>query len=141
MSKQPYNIALLYNSKKNNNSKKIAQQIKKQIKNSIIIEAEKAELKEFEFIFIIVSNIGDEEIPKNIENYILKTKIKNKNYFLCELGNYLGLDYSGCGIVIEKILDKKDWKIKSRIFLDSFPELEMKKLEKWIEKCKKIIEI
>ena len=104
-----------------------------------MVEAADAELEKFKFIFIITSNIGDEEIPKNIENYILKTKTKNKNYFLCELGNYLGLNYSGCGSVIKKILEKKEWKIKNKILLDSFPELEINKLNKWIDECKKII--
>lgn len=136
---KPY-VALLYNSKKNNNSRIVAKKIKEKIENSVLVEAENAELKEFQFIFIITSNVGDEEIPKNIENYILKTKIKNKNYFLCELGNYLGLNYSGCGEIIQKILKEKKWKMESKISLDSFPDLETEKIEKWInDECIKKI--
>lgn len=129
----------MYNSKDNKNSKKVAKEIKKRIERCHLFEAKNANLKKFQFIFIIAPNVGDEEIPENIENYIIKTKTQNKNYFLCELGNYLGLDYKGCGDNIQEILKIKKWEMKSKILLDSFPEPRMKEIAKWIKECKKII--
>lgn len=130
----------MYNSKKNKNSNKAVEIIKSELPGCKLITADSyVNLNKFEYVFIISSNIGDEEIPENIENYVMKTKTKNKKYFLCELGNYLGLDYSGCGESIKKILKTKNWILESEIRLDSYPKLEKKKIKPWIQACKKKI--
>lgn len=93
-------------------------------------------LKKFDFIFIITPNTGDEEIPQAMEDYLCSLKTKNKKYFLCELGNYFGLEYKGCKSIIFKILKDLNWKKKSTISLDSVPKINNKELKKWIKSCK-----
>jgi flavodoxin len=141
MKKTP-NIAIIYNSLKNKNSKKIAKKIAKKIKNCIIYTAEDhhyVNLEKFNFLFFIISNTGDEELPCFIEDYFYKLNQKNKKYFICELGNYFGLEYKGCKKIAVSILIKLNWKLLSDVSLDSVPDLDYKNLYNWLKNCKKII--
>lgn len=91
-------------------------------------------IEEFDPIIIVASNMGDEEISQPMEDYLFAIKDRNKQYFVCELGNYFGLeDYCGCKKIIHQILDKLNWNKLSDISLDSFPELDVEKLETWIK--------
>jgi flavodoxin len=139
MKKTP-SIAIIYNSFKNKNSKKIAKKIFYKIKKCKIITAESNEkLDNFDFIFFIVPNVGDEELPEPIESYLLSLKTKNKKYFLCELGNYFGFEYKGCKNIVFNFLDSLGWEKQSEISLDSVPSIDKKNLKKWIKKCKSIV--
>lgn len=91
-------------------------------------------LEEFGTIIIVASNMGDEEISQPMEDYLFAIKDREKEYFICELGNYFGLEeYCGCKKVIFQILDILNWKKLSDISLDSFPNLDIEKLESWIK--------
>lgn len=98
-------------------------------------------LKKFDFIFFICPNTGDEELPEDLENYLFNLKTKNKNYFLCELGNYLGFEYYGCKKIVISILKKLKWKLRSVVAIDSIYSIDEKKLNEWIEVCKSKIKL
>lgn len=139
MNKSP-KIAIIYNSLKNKNSKKVAKKIFNKIENCAVLTANnKKNLHIFDFIFFIIPNIGDEELPEPFESYLLSINIKSKKYFICELGNYFGLDYNGCKKIATSILDKLKWRLMSDLSLDSAPEVDDKELKKWICICQTII--
>ncbi len=97
------------------------------------------ELIKIDFLFFIVSNIGDEELPHYIEDYLFNLNEKNKKYFICELGNYFGFEYDGCKKIAINILDNLGWQLLSDLSLDSMPKIDYKTLIKWTKKCKSII--
>jgi flavodoxin len=124
---------ILHNKKSGNNF-----QVAKLIQEKLICECFAAEddpnIEEFGTIIIVASNMGDEEISQPMEDYLFALKTQNKQYFVCELGNYFGLEeYCGCKKAIFQILDKLNWTKLSDISLDSFPELDIEKLEIWIK--------
>jgi flavodoxin len=133
-------VAIIYNSRNNKNSKKIAKKIFSEIKNSAVFTVENIkDLKNFDFIIFIIPNIGDEEIPEPFESYLYTLETKNKKYFLCELGNYFGLDYKGCKDIVFKLLGNLEWEKQLETSLDSLPKIDKNCLRKWIKQCKSII--
>ena len=134
-------ISILYNSLKNKNSKKVAEKISKIIKNCKIHTAENNDLnlKKTDFLFFIVSNRGDEELPHFMENYFFELNEKNKKYFICELGNYFGFEYNGCKKIAIDVLNNLKWQLLSDLSVDSVPEIDCKMLIKWTKECKSII--
>jgi flavodoxin len=93
-------------------------------------------LDSFELLVVIVANYGDEELQPEMERYLLKCEAKNIRYALCELGNYFGFedDCFGCKKEALRILDEKSWVCMDQISIDSFPELDKKKLMAWVKK-------
>ncbi len=72
-----------------------------------------------------------------MEDYLFNLKVKNKKYLVCELGNYFGFEnYCGCKKIVFKILDSLGWEKISDISLDSLPNLDTIRLEKWLEEIK-----
>jgi flavodoxin len=132
--KKPLNIAVIYNSPKNKNSKKIAKKIHNHFKNCEVFNSlQDPDLSFFDFIFFIIPNVGDEEIPLEMENYLCSIETINKKYFLCELGNFFGFEYKGCKGIVIQILNKLNWQLISEISIDSVPKIDIKKVNKWIE--------
>lgn len=91
-------------------------------------------LSEEDLIILVLSNIGDEELPQPMEDYLFNLIDRNKKYIICELGNYFGFEtYAGCKKVAFKILDSLGWTRLADISLDSLPELDLTKLKKWLK--------
>ena len=69
-----------------------------------------------------------------MEDYLFSLNHRNKTYFVCELGNYFGMDnYFGCKRVVFQILDRLGWSRVSDVSLDSMPELDVHGLYLWID--------
>ena len=88
--------------------------------------------------YIIVSpTYGDEELPFEMEDFLINLKVKNKKYAICELGNRFGHEGEegfGARIIIENILQKLQWFKVSSISLDSVPTVDWNELKKWTTK-------
>jgi flavodoxin len=91
-------------------------------------------LENYSLVIIVTSNYGDEELPPNLENYLIALRTRDKEYALCELGNYFGYEseYFGCKRIVQGILLRLGWMELSNISLDSFPELDLGSLDDWI---------
>ena len=96
------------------------------------------DLSQYDTFIFILSNVGDEELPPEMEEFLFKLKLKKKSYFVCELGNYFGFeDYCGCKKELFKIMDQLEWKLISDVSIDSLPKLDKVKLDQWVESIKK----
>jgi flavodoxin len=90
-------------------------------------------IRDSKIIIFVAPNTGDEELTNELEKFLLQIEEKNKNYIVCELGNYLGFEYSGCKNTIFKLMKKLDWNLISHKSIDSFPTLDTEDLLEWIK--------
>lgn len=133
-------VVVLHNSKTGNNSI-VAERVANFFKCNRLVAQDNPSLNEYEFIIIILSNVGDEELPQPMEDFLCSLPLSIKKYFVCELGNYFGLeDYCGCKRVSFQILDNLGWSKLSDISLDSLPNIDFDKLDYWIEEIFHIIQ-
>ena len=127
-------MIVIHNSKKGNNYL-IATILAEYFKCEISPVEENPYLENHDVIIFVISNTGDEELPKTIEDYLYLLNVKNKKYIICELGNYFGFEnYNGCKKVAFKILDALGWEKISDISLDSLPNLDLDSLKNWLDK-------
>lgn len=126
--------AVLYYSK-GGNSLKVAKYFELPLLNVI----NNPNLENYNSFVVVCPTYGDEELPFEMEDFLINLKVKNKKYAICELGNRFGHEENGFGaaIIIEYVLDDLDWKKISRLSLDSVPDVDWKVLEEWIEKLLK----
>jgi len=104
--------------------------------NTYALEDGNIDLGKQELIMFVVSNVGDEELPQQTENFLCNLGLRNKEYMVCELGNYLGLEnYCGCKQVLIKLLNKLGWHKVADTSIDSMPSLDLIALNTWIESC------
>ena len=103
--------------------------------NCLVVAAEDNPiLTEFDTILFVIPNVGDEELPPLIEDYLLNLIDLNKKYMICELGNYFGFEnYCGCKKIASKILDSLNWEKISDVSIDSLPKLDEESLFKWLD--------
>lgn len=89
----------------------------------------------FDCYLFVFANKGDEELPSEMETFLIDLKIKNKNYQICELGNYFGYENPfGAADIAYCLLNKLDWKMISPILsLDTVPGIDWVALNTWIE--------
>lgn len=123
----------MHNTRKGTNFR-VAEIIKNKLKCDCLAAEDNPSLEEYNTIIIVVSNTGDEEISQPMEDYLFNLKNIKKQYLVCEIGNYFGLeDYCGCKKVVFQILNKLNWIKISDVSIDSLPKLDVKKLERWID--------
>lgn len=88
-------------------------------------------------VLFLCPTYGDEELPEDMENFIINLKIKNKLFVICELGNYYGYDTFEFGAkkIIKNKLKTLGWKqFYKNYSLDSFPKINnFENFNKW--KC------
>ena len=92
------------------------------------------ELPEFNRIIIICPTYGDEELPWEMESFLLNLKIANKDYAICEVGNYFGYDWSefGAATIIKHELTKRSWHLIFPVLtLDATPKVDWGCLKNW----------
>ena len=82
-----FEVVLYYS--KGGKAKKVAEFFKLPILNILNALNDKY-LDRYSNIIIVCPTYGDEELPLEVEDCLLKLKIKNKNYAICELGNFFG---------------------------------------------------
>ena len=127
-----FNLVLYYS--KGGSSLRVAEQFGVTTKNI----TEKPNLKKYEDIIIVCPTYGDEELPRQMEDYLRRIKVKNKNYAICELGNYFGFEKEfGALKIIKKQLSTLEWNLLDHVSLDSVPEVDWGKLKNWKEKLSK----
>lgn len=81
---------------------------------------------------IICPTYGDEELPLEMEDFLLNLQIRNKNYYICELGNLFEQEEFGAAPIIRYCLSKLGWVELGSISIDSTPVLDVVKLKSWI---------
>jgi flavodoxin len=94
------------------------------------------DLNKYNALIVVCPTYGDEELPPEMEDFLIKLKITNKKYAVCELGNRFGHEGEegfGAAIIIEYFLNKLNWKKIDRLSLDSVPDIDWSDLKKWTE--------
>ncbi len=88
----------------------------------------------FEKYILIFSNRGDEELPPEMEHFLINLKIENKKYQICELGNDFGFERPfGSALIVYNILNKLKWILTTPIYsLDTVPNIDWNSLNLWI---------
>lgn len=97
------------------------------------VVAKNPDLTPYDLIIMVMPIMGDEELHPEMERYLLGLQTRDKQYCLCELGNFLGLAYTGCREIAEHLLQKLGWTPRVCHSIDSFPELDQPALRKWID--------
>lgn len=94
-------------------------------------------LPNFNRIIIVCPTYGDEELPLEIEDFLIELNINDKEYALCVLGNYFGYEREefGPAKIIRYELAEKNWKLlSSPLSLDSVPQIDWECLKCWKDK-------
>lgn len=92
------------------------------------------DLDKYDTIVIFCPTYGDEELPFEMEDFLIQLTCKPKNFMVCELGNYYGYDdYSfGAGKIIRQLLLSYGWtEIKPIFSLDSLPQINWPNFNGW----------
>jgi flavodoxin len=91
-----------------------------------------------DLLIILCPTYGDEELPLEMEDYLLNIKINNLKYFtICELGNYYGYeDFTfGAGIILKKYFEELGFEeFYYMLSLDSIPKIDWNCFERWKSK-------
>lgn len=123
--------AVLYYSK-GGNSLKVAEFFNLPLLNVI----NNPNLENYNNYIIVCPTYGDEELPFEMEDFLINLKVQNKKYAVCELGNRFGHEGEegfGAALIIEHVLTELNWLKISRISLDSVPDVDWEILRKWTE--------
>ena len=137
-------VLIIYGSE-TGNSKIVAEKISKaldqpnKVKNVIEYTPEMLKENQFDLImnFILVCPTwGDAELQLDFENFLFNftADLTNKNYAICELGNYYGYDdfEFGASRIIDHFMEKlHGTKIIENLSLDSFPRKDYETLTRW----------
>lgn len=97
-------------------------------------------LEKYNCLIIVCPTYGDEELPFEMEDFLINLKTFNKKYAVCELGNRFGHEGEegfGAAVIIEYLLDKLNWQKIDRISLDSIPDIDWENLQKWTDQLLK----
>jgi len=87
-----------------------------------------------DLVVFICPTYGDEELPHSMEDFLINLKVKNKNYVVCELGNYYGFDDFSFGakkIIEQKLLNLGWKKFYNSLSLDSVPKINWNSFFSW----------
>lgn len=88
---------------------------------------ENFDLIEYDPILIFCPTYGDEELPELMENFLTSLTVPNKNFAICELGNYFGYgipcDFGSAKIIERCLFDLKWKKFYKTLSLDSVPKI------------------
>lgn len=96
------------------------------------------DLEKYSGVLIVCPTYGDEEVPLEMEDYLINLKTKNKKYAICELGNLFGHESEfGPLKIIEHELNKRNWQKINSISLDSVPDVDWESLKIWTKKLLK----
>ena len=116
-------------------------ELAKQLHTTIVFAKDNPDISPYDFIVIICSNTGDEELTYHLECYLISLKVMSKKYALCELGNYFGMerDCFGSKKIVRYYLAKLGWVEYTHASVDAFPELDMQMAELWMYKTHEAI--
>ena len=95
-----------------------------------------------DIVLFICPTYGDEELPSNMEKFLINLKTENKLYVICELGNYYGYDdfEFGAKKIIEQSLNKLNWKkFHNGLSLDSMPNIDWNVFDVWKEGLENVL--
>lgn len=120
---------VVYDSKKGH-SKTIAENIG----ISYIHVSDCPDLKSYRHIIFVCPTYGDEELPEEMENFIVSLETTDKKFTICELGNYYGYDFPefGAAKIIRYHLFKLQWQeFMKQLSLDSLPKINWPIFNQW----------
>lgn len=101
----------------------------------IVCVTKNPDLDKYENIIIVCPTYGDEELPFEMEDFLLNLKTIKKSFAVCELGNFFGHEKEfGAANIIRFELEKRKWKCLDSLSLDSVPEIDWISLKKWKKK-------
>lgn len=126
-------VTLVVHSHKAGNNEHAARIIASKLGCEYVSVSDKPSLQKYERIILVIPNTGDEELPQEMEDFLCDLSIRNKSYYICELGNFFGLfDYQGCKKIAVAILSAIGWHLISDISIDSYPALDINSLNEWL---------
>ena len=92
-------------------------------------------IENYDFVFFLSPTYGDEELPLDLEDYLINIKDKKKLFTVCELGNYFGYDEFSWGaakIIYNFCIKKLNWHLFYPInSVDSFYNIDFPKILTW----------
>jgi flavodoxin len=92
-------------------------------------------LDRYKNMIIVCPTYGDEELPFEMEDFLIKLRTTEKKFAVCELGNFFGHEKEfGAAKIIKFELEKRKWECVDSLSLDSFPEIDWFSLKKWKKK-------
>jgi flavodoxin len=88
----------------------------------------------FDLIVFVCPTYGDEELPPEMEKFIICLDVVKK-FTVCETGNYYGFDDFSFGArkIIENWLKDSGWEMLNGFSLDTYEPINWRPFEKWIE--------
>jgi flavodoxin len=103
------------------------------------------DLKLYRKVIFVCPTYGDEELPEEMEKFIVNLKVTNKKFTICELGNYYGYDDPefGAAKIIRYHLFKLQWQeFMKQLSLDSLPKINWSIFNQWktelLHKCQSV---
>lgn len=87
-------------------------------------------------ILFVCPTYGDEELPPAMEQFLMSIKEQDKQYVICELGNYYGYDDFRFGAlkIIDAHLKNLGWReFFPALSLDSMPYIDWDTFNRWKE--------
>jgi flavodoxin len=85
-------------------------------------------------VLFICPTYGDEELPHDMEDFLLSLAPDSRHYVVCETGNYYGYDdfQFGASKIIEGHLNHLGWKkFYPSYSLDALPTIDWEPFDEW----------
>ena len=92
---------------------------------------------QYDLLLMFCPTYGDEELQENMEDFLLRlhTKLSEKQFCVCELGNYYGYDnfqFGAMRIIRQHLLGLDASEICEPLSLDSYPRVPWEHLGDWV---------
>jgi hypothetical protein len=86
-------------------------------------------------LIIVTSNLGDEEVPEELERFLVKRGNEVRNWTIVEIGNYYGFDDFNFGAGNRIAMHFRDFENAKQVLIgvgiDSLPFIDLRTLDAW----------
>jgi hypothetical protein len=117
------------------NSAKVASHISNRAGIPIFDFVSNPQLQVPENLIIVTSNLGDEEVPEELERFLVKRANEVRNWTIVEIGNYYGFDDFNFGAGNRIAMHFRGFESASQILtgvgIDSLPFIDFRTLDSW----------
>jgi hypothetical protein len=117
------------------NSAKVANHISNRANIPIVDFLADPQLAVPQNLIIVTSNLGDEEVPEDLERFLVKRGSEVRNWTIVEIGNYYGFDDWNFGAGNRIAMHLRGLKYARQILIgvgiDSLPMIDFRTLDSW----------
>ena len=100
------------------------------------------DLSDSDVVVFFCPTYGDEELPEEMEDYIVSLDVRDKKFVVCELGNYYGyddLEFGALKIIKHSLLNLGWEEFGCSLSLDSLPKINWLAFDAWSHQTKKLL--